>query len=69
MVAPLPGLAQLTEAYTQFIGLEAAEQRAYLLERQSYKPVLGVAPFSQGPGDISTFAAIYEVVRKWATSF
>ena len=37
-----------------------------MLERKSYKPVLGVSPFSQGPGDIATFAAIYEVVRKLA---
>ena len=66
MAAILPGLAQLHEAYTHFIGLGEAEQRTYLQERKSYKPVLGVAPFSQGPGDIATFAAIYEVVRKLA---
>ena len=66
MAAVLPGFAQLNEAYTQFIVLGAEEQRAHLQERKSYKPVLGVAPFSLGPGDITTFAAIYEVVRKLA---
>ena len=50
MAAPLPGLAQLNEAYAHFIGLGEAEQRTYLQERKSFKPVLGVAPFSQGPG-------------------
>ena len=66
MAAILPGFAQLNEAYTQFIGLGADQQRAHLHERKSYKPVLGVASFSLGPGDIATFAAIYEIVRKIA---
>ena len=66
MVATLLDLAQLIEAYTQFTGLEAAEQRSHLQERKSYKPVMGVVPFSQGPGDITTFATMYEVVRKLA---
>ena len=66
MAALLPGFAQLNEGYTQFIGLGEAEQRAHLQERKSYKPVLGVASFSLGPGDITTFAAIYEIVRKIA---
>jgi hypothetical protein len=30
----------------------------------TYKPVLGVPPFAQGPGDIVVFAAIYENIRK-----
>ena len=66
MAALLPGFAQLNEGYTHFIGLGEAEQRAHLQERKSYKPVLGVASFSLGPGDIATFAAIYEIVRKIA---
>ena len=32
MEATLPGLAQLIESYTQFTGLEAAEQRAHVVQ-------------------------------------
>ena len=66
MAALPPGFAQLNEAYFYFIGLGEDAQRVHLQDRKSYKPVLGVAPFSAGPGDIAIFAAIYEVVRKLA---
>jgi len=36
----------------------------FLKERVSYRPVLGVPPFGQGPGDIAVFAYIYEIIHK-----
>ena len=36
----------------------------FLKERVSYRPVLGVPPFGQGPGDIAVLADIYEIIHK-----
>ena len=36
----------------------------FLGERRTYRPVLGVPPFGQGPGDVAAFATIYEIIRK-----
>jgi hypothetical protein len=48
---------------TRLLWINAA-RRAFLDERKSYRPVLGVPPFGQGPGDITVFAAICEMIRK-----
>jgi hypothetical protein len=39
--------------------LEEASTLEFLGERRTYRPVLGVQPFGQGPGVIAAFATIY----------
>ena len=62
----VPGLTQLLQTYLQFVALVEATKRSYLLDRKSWKPTMGTPPFAHGPGDISTFASMYDVVRKLA---
>ena len=67
MPAPpnIAGFDQLTNGYQDYQALvDNAARRAFLDERKSYRPVLGVPPFGQGPGDITVFAAICEMIRK-----
>jgi hypothetical protein len=37
---------------------------ACVKDLESQRLLLGVPPFAQGPGDISTFASIFEFIRK-----
>jgi hypothetical protein len=34
----------------------------FLGKQRTYRPVLRVPPFGQGPGDMAAFAAIYEII-------
>ena len=43
---------------------DEATSVAFIGDRKTYLPVLGVPPFDQGPGDIAMFAAIYEIIHK-----
>jgi hypothetical protein len=36
---------------------------AFTKDRTTYRPLLGVSPFGQGPSDMAAFAAIYEIFR------
>jgi hypothetical protein len=50
------GLAQLMRRYQDYRVLMDAQP--FLRELASYKPVLDVQAFAQGPGDIAVFATI-----------
>jgi hypothetical protein len=64
-MAGLPGgFEQLMIAYHDYIALDAALRGPFCRERAAFKPVLGVPPFAQGPGDFAVFNDIYEVIRK-----
>jgi hypothetical protein len=42
--------------------MQLNEGLSFIGDRRTYLPVLGVSPFGQGPGDMSEFAAIYEMM-------
>jgi hypothetical protein len=63
--SPFAGFDTIQDAYLEYLALSDAPARlAFTRERANYKPVLGVLPFDQGPGDITVFTAIYEIIRK-----
>ena len=58
------GFDTLLGGYQDYLALYAQARGLFIRDRLSYKPVLGVPPFAQGPGDIAVFSAIYEIIRK-----
>jgi hypothetical protein len=56
------GFNTLLCGYQEYIAL--ADLQQFLRDHASYKPVLGVTVFDQGPGDIAVFAALYEIICK-----
>jgi hypothetical protein len=50
--------------YHKYIALDVVLQVMFCKECAVFKPVLGVLPFDQGPGNIAVFTDIYEVIHK-----
>ena len=56
MAAPtnFAGFDTLGQGYQDYLALpDASARRAFLVDRKSYRPVVGVPPLGQGPGDIA----------------
>ena len=59
------GFDMLGQGYQDYLALpDASARRAFLVDRKSYRPVVGVPPLGQGPGDIAVFAAMHEMTCK-----
>ena len=59
------GFNTLMRGYQDYLAMADAQTRTtFTRDCLTYKPVLGVPPFAQGPGYIAVFAAIYEILRK-----
>ncbi len=64
-MAGLPGgFAELMLAYHGYMDLDAALRGPFCKERATFKTPTGVPPFALGPGDLTVFNVMYEVIRK-----
>jgi hypothetical protein len=62
--ANFAGFDMLLRTYLDYHDLEEQASLAFLGERRTCRPVLGILPFCQGPDDMAAFPAIYEIIRK-----
>jgi hypothetical protein len=58
------GFDMIMRAYQEYLAMDAPGLSVFLRDSLAYKPVLGAPLFDQGPGDIASFAAIYEIIHK-----
>jgi hypothetical protein len=54
----IAGFEKLLRAHGTYHAMTLEESTKFTRDRTTYRPVLGVSPFGQGPGDMAAFDAI-----------